>query len=208
MGIQSSINSLLSQAQSLATFYRGFKKADDILENQAFTKNESQIQTDIAAGNAPMKDGKVDPEWLQKRRDEMYKGFADKYTNRMFDNDGKLTETGKEEAEYLYNQKRKGYRFGDKYVNDFYNDSRVKDYLKPFIEKIEKNERTRAILFPSSPLDYAISAQAANSELKNDVARKVAKISVKSRTNNINKTKSDFKKHLIGVKKDKGSELT
>ena len=206
MGIQSSINSLLSQAQNLATFYRGFKKADDIILDQEISKNEARIQTDIAAGNAPMKDGKVDPEWLQKRRNEMYKGFADDYTNRMFDNDGNLTETGKEEAEHLYNQNRKGVKFGDKYVNDFYNDSRVKDYLKPFIEKIEKNERLRNVLFGSAPLDSAIEAQSPNSELKNEVARKVAKVSVKSRTNNINKTKADFKKHLIGVKKDKGSE--
>ena len=113
---------------------------------------------------------------------------------------------GKEEAEHLYNQNRKGVKFGDKYVNDFYNDSRVKDYLKPFIEKIEKNERLRNVLFGSAPLDSAIEAQSPNSELKNEVARKVAKVSVKSRTNNINKTKADFKKHLIGVKKDKGSE--
>ena len=207
MGIQGSINSLLSQAQRLATFYKGFEKAKQFVGDQEIAKNEAQIQTDIAAGNAPMKDGKVDPQWLQQRREEMYKGFADKYNNQMFDNDGKLSERGKMEAQDLYNQTRKGVKFGDKYVNDFYNDSRVQDYLKPFIEKIENNERTRAILFPSSPLDYAISAQAANSELKNEVARKVAKISVKSRTNNINKTKSDFKKHMIGVKKDKGSEL-
>ena len=208
MAIQSSINSLLSQAQMLATFYKGFDKADQIIGDTTATKNEAQIQTEIAAGQAPMKDGKVDPEWLQKRRNEMYKGFADDYTNRMFDNDGKLTETGKEEAEHLYNQKRKGFRFGDKYVNDFYNDSRVKDYLKPFIEKIEKNERLRNVLFGSAPLDSAIEAQSPNSELKNEVARKVAKVSVKSRTNNINKSKADFKKHLIGVKKDKGSELS
>ena len=207
MGIQGSINSLLSQAQRLSTLYKGYKKAEDIVGNQEITKNEARIQTDIAAGNAPMKDGKVDPEWLQKRRDDMYIRFSDDYYKYVFDNDGKLSEQGKMEAQYLYNQTRKGVKFGDKYVNDFYNDSRVQDYLKPSIEKIEKNDRLRAILFPSSPLDYAISAQAANSELKNDVARKVAKISVKSRTNNINKTKADFKKHLIGVKKDKGSEL-
>ena len=45
-------------------------------------------------------------------------------------------------------------------------------------------------------------------ELKNEVASDLARASVKSRTNNINKSKADFKKHLIGVKKDKGSELT
>ena len=181
MGIQGSINSLLSQAQRLATFYAGYGKVKQFVGDQEITKNEAQIQTDIAAGNAPMKDGKVDPEWLQKRREEMYKRLADDYYNKMFDNDGNLTEIGKEESQYIYNQNRKGVKFGDKYVNDFYNDSRVQDYLKSF---------------------------AANSELKNEVARKVAKMSVKSRTNNINKTKADFKKHLIGVKKDKGSELS
>ena len=34
MAIQSSINSLLSQAQNLATFYMGFKKADDFIKGQ------------------------------------------------------------------------------------------------------------------------------------------------------------------------------
>ena len=72
MAIQSSINSLLSQAQSLAAFYTGFKKADDIIKDTTAARGEAQIQTDIAAGNAPMKDGKADPEWLKKRRDEMF----------------------------------------------------------------------------------------------------------------------------------------
>ena len=62
MGIQSSINSLLSQAQRLATFYKGFDKVKQFVGDQETTKNEAKIQTDIAAGNAPMKDGKVDPE--------------------------------------------------------------------------------------------------------------------------------------------------
>ena len=70
MGIQSSINSLLSQAQSLAAFYKGFDKANQIIKEQSITKNEAQIQTDIAAGRAPIKDGKIDPEWLQKRREK------------------------------------------------------------------------------------------------------------------------------------------
>ena len=138
MGIQSSINSLLSQAQRLATFYTGFEKAKQFVGDQAITKNEAQIQTEIAAGNAPMKDGKVDPEWLQKRRDEMYKGFADDYYHKMFDNDGKLSDVGKEEAQYLYNQNRKGVKFGDKYVNDFYNDL---DYDKfQFISKLSRRK--------------------------------------------------------------------
>ena len=174
MAIQSSINSLLSQAQSLAAFYRGFKKADDLIKGQ-----EDQLE---AANN------------LQKTIDENYKGFADDYNNRMFDNDGKLTEIGKEEAQHLYNQNRKGIRFGDKYVNDFYNDSRVQDYLKPFIEKYEKKERQKNVLFDTA-IDSAINAQATNSELKNEVAGKVAKMSVKSRTDSINQAKADFNAH-------------
>ena len=39
MAIQSSINSLLSQAQSLAAFYKGFEKAGDLIKGQ-----ESQIE--------------------------------------------------------------------------------------------------------------------------------------------------------------------
>ena len=34
MGIQSSVNSLLSQAQSLAAFYKGFEKAGDLIKGQ------------------------------------------------------------------------------------------------------------------------------------------------------------------------------
>ena len=76
MSIQGSINNLLSQAQRLATFYSGFNVADKIVKDQKITKNEAQIQTDIAAGNAPMKDGKVDPDWIQKRREELESEFA------------------------------------------------------------------------------------------------------------------------------------
>lgn len=195
MAIQSSINSLLSQAQRLATYYSGFNVADKIVKDQKATKNEAKIQTDIAAGNAPMKDGKVDPEWLKKRR-EAYEGrrISDFY-NKMFDSDGKLSDVGKGEAQYFFNKMRKGVKF-DKEVYDFYNDSRVQDYLKSFNEK---NARFESAL---DTLESSISP-----ELQNELARTVAKYSVKSRTNNINKTKADFKKHMIGVKKDKGSEL-
>lgn len=87
MGIQSSINSLLSQAQRLATFYRGFDTADKIVKDQKITKNEAQLQTDIAAGHAPMKDGKVDPEWLQKRRDEFDNSKIGKIQKQIFQNE-------------------------------------------------------------------------------------------------------------------------
>ena len=205
MGIQSSINSLLSQAQRLTTFYKGYKKAEDFVGDQEIAKNEAQIQTDIAAGNAPMKDGKVDPEWLKKRRE--------KYNSDM------LTSDEKQQAQDIYNKSRKGIEL-DSGEKQFYNNPIIQDYIKSFEKssKIIKNEINRNndpsladVLAKygtkNAALDSAINAQSQNSELKNEVARKVAKISVKSRTNNINKTKADFKKHLIGVKKDKGSEL-
>lgn len=87
MGIQSSLNSLLSQAQMLATFYKGFDKADKIIKDQKITKNEAKIQTDIAAGNAPMKDGKVDPEWLKKQREEFDNSEIGKRQKQIFQNE-------------------------------------------------------------------------------------------------------------------------
>ena len=45
MGIQSSINSLLSQAQSLAAFYKGFEKAGDLIKGQeAQTEATKKLQ--------------------------------------------------------------------------------------------------------------------------------------------------------------------
>ena len=99
MAIQSSINSLLSQAQRLAAFYAGYHKAKQFVGDQETTKNEAQIQTDIAAGMAPMKDGKVDPEWLQKRREAYETSRINDFNNKMFDSDGNLSDVGKEEAQ-------------------------------------------------------------------------------------------------------------
>lgn len=87
MGIQSSINSLLSQAQSLVAFYKGFQKADDIIKDTTATKKEAKIQTEIAAGNAPMKDGKVDPEWLKKQREEFDNSKIGKLQKQIFQNE-------------------------------------------------------------------------------------------------------------------------
>ena len=123
MAIQSSINSLLSQAQSLAAFYTGFKKADDIIKDTTATKNEAKIQTDIAAGNAPMKDGKVDPDWLKKQRDEFY--------NEMFNLSGNLSARRKHQARILKFITKRGMRL-DSENNEFYNNPRVQDYLKSF----------------------------------------------------------------------------
>lgn len=138
MAIQSSINSLLSQAQSLAAFYKGFEKADKIIGDQAITKNEAQIQTEIASGNAPMKDGKVDPEWLKKRRDQY---MVDK---DLFSSTGELTRRGKWIAEELSSKRIAGKAISYK-SQKFLGDSRVQDYLKSFNEstagKVLANKR-------------------------------------------------------------------
>ena len=88
MGIQSSINSLMSQAQMLATFYKGFDKADKIIKDTTATKNEAKIQTEIAAGNAPKTpEGKVDPEWLKKQREEFDNSKIGKLQKQIFQNE-------------------------------------------------------------------------------------------------------------------------
>ena len=132
MAIQSSINSLLSQAQMLATFYKGFEKADKIAGDQATAKNEAKIQTDIAAGNAPMKDGKVDPEWLQKRRET--------YAELLFYPNGKISAVGRAKAKILQDKIDKGGEL-NKLDTEFYNDNRVAEYLKSFATNSKlKNE--------------------------------------------------------------------
>ena len=190
MAIQSSINSLLSQAQSLAAFYKGFEKADKILGDQAITKNEAKIQTDIAAGNAPMKDGKVDPEWLQKRRNE--------FKSEMFDQAGNLSGHGKHQAQLLEFRTKRGIELSQE-NKEFYNNPKVQDYLKSFREERER--------IKSAALDSAIETQSTNSKLKNEVAGKVARASVEARTNSINQAKADFNAHTASLIKEyaKGS---
>ena len=138
MAIQSSINSLLSQAQSLAAFYKGFEKAKQFVGDQETTKNEAQIQTEIASGNAPMKDGKVDTEWLKKRRDQY---MVDK---DLFSNTGELTRRGKWIAEELSSKRIEGKAISYK-SQKFLGDSRVQEYLKSFNEstaaKVLANKR-------------------------------------------------------------------
>lgn len=190
MGIQSSINSLLSQAQSLATFYRGFKKADQIIGDTTAAKGEAKIQTDIAAGIAPMKDGKVDPEWLKKQRDEFYK--------EAFNDDGTLTSGGQESARFIDSRVKEGVKL-DSDVNEFYNNHMVQNYLKSYAAESELKRLKSAI----DTLEPSIISQ----ELKNEVAGKVAKMSVKARTDSINKTKSNFDEHTASLIKyySKGS---
>ena len=128
MGIQSSVNSLLSQAQSLAAFYKGFDTAGKIVGDTTATKNEAQIQTDIASGRAPLtEDGKIDPEWLKKRRE--------KYTldNGFFSSTGELTARGAMKAQRISSKMAKDERigYGDQ---KFMEDKRVQEYLKSFNE--------------------------------------------------------------------------
>lgn len=184
MGIQSSVNALMQQLYTIGAIGAGLREQKKQTKGQEKTANEAEIQTEIAAGNAQLtEDGKVDPEWLQKRRNEFDKRRVNDFYNKMFDSDGKLSDVGKEEAQYFFNKMRKGVKF-DKEVYDFYNDSRVQDYLKSFSEK---NAKFRSAL---DELNSSISP-----ELQNEVARVVAKDSVKSRVNNINKTKDEFKEH-------------
>ena len=184
MAIQSSINSLLSQAQRLATFYKGFDKVKQFVGDQETTKNEAKIQTDIAAGNAPMKDGKVDPEWLKKRREEDYK--------KLINDDIELSERGKRKALRLNSRIRRGYELGED-DNEFYNSIMVQNYIKSFNDK---GERLRYAL---DTLESSISP-----ELQNEVAGKVARASVEARTASINKTKSNFDEHTASLIKKYG----
>ena len=185
MAIQSSINSLLSQAQSLAAFYKGFEKAGQILDDTTSTKNEAQIQTDIAAGNAPMKDGKVDPEWLQKRREQSDNKIE-------FNSDGSLTEYGERKALKLNLRIKRGHELDQK-NNDFYNNKSVQNYLKSF------NDKSERLRYALDTLESSISP-----ELKNEVAGKVARNSVKARTDSINQAKSDFDEHTASLIKKYG----
>ena len=179
MAIQSSINSLLSQAQMLATFYKGFDKAEDILGKQKEAANEAKIQTEIAAGNAPLKDGKVDPEWLKQRRRPIENNRRTAFYEKLFNPDGKLLDIGEERARVLEKRVNRGFEL---YGEDkkFYTNPIVQEYLK---------------------------SKAANSELKNEVAEKLARASVESRTASINKTKSNFDEHVASLIKyySKGS---
>lgn len=131
MAIQSSVNALMQQIYTIGAIGAG-------LRQQKKQTNETKIQTEIAAGNAQMKDGKVDPEWLQKRREQ--------YTldNGIFSSTGELTARGAMKAQRILSKNAKGERigFGDK---KFMEDHRVQEYLKSFNEstagKVLANKR-------------------------------------------------------------------
>lgn len=146
MGIQSSINSLLSQAQSLATFYKGFEKADKILGGQ-------EAQTEATKN--------------------LQKSFEERYRERL-----KLPA-----------------------------DAVLRPSQQELVNLGTSLEEKLGHPVPMTTV-ADIHMRSQQLQVENMVAQMNAKSRVESRTNNINKTKADFKKHLIGVKKDKGSELT
>ena len=159
MSIQGSINNLLSQAQRLATLYVGYGKAEKIVGDQAKAAGEAETQTEIAAGNAPMKDGKVDPEWLKKRRESYM------VDNNIFRNTGELTGRAVMKAKGILSKKEKGEEisFADR---KFMEDPRVQEYLKSFNEntaaKVLANkrvvERTDSINQAKSDFDEHIAS--------------------------------------------------
>ena len=109
MAIQSSINSLLSQAQRLATFYKGFEKAGDLIKGQ-------EAQTEATKS-------------LQEAYEKMNKFTKEQISNEMFDQDGNLSTFGESYAQDLDKRvKGKGIVSAD--GKQFYNDPRVQEYLK------------------------------------------------------------------------------
>ena len=98
----------------------------------------------------------------------------------MFYPNGKLSTAGETKARILELNRRDGFEINQK-NKDFLNDPRVQDYLKSF---------------------------AANSKLKSEVARRVARASVEARTASINQTKSNFDEHTASLIRfyGKGSE--
>ena len=147
MGIQSSINSLLSQAQNLATFYRGFKKAGDLIKGQENIIKGQEAQTEATKN-------------LQKTFEERYKEY------KGIPSDVTLHPSqlkAVQEADDVY--QHTGYELDPKTIDGI-------AIRNSFIEQ---------------------------EELKNEVAGLVAKMSVKARTDSINKTKSNFDEHTASL---------
>ena len=127
MAIQSSINSLLSQAQNLATFYMGFKKADDFIKGQDDIVKGQKEQTEATKS-------------LQEAFEIINRNNKERFYHEMFDQDGNLSRHGEEEARLLQYRINRGIEL-DSENNEFYNNPRVQEYLKSFAAKPEmKNE--------------------------------------------------------------------
>ena len=194
MAIQSSINSLLSQAQRLATFYAGYHKAEDFIKGQeAQTEATKKLQESFEERyrhklNLP-DDVALNPEQqdIVNIGTELEEGMG-----RAVDIDG---------AEYIHNKNKE---MGFKNIEEW---GAAED--EAFMSHI-KNEVARVVAERDAKkkLDSAIEAQAAKPELQNKVAGKVARASVKARTASINQTKSNFDEHTASLikKYGKGSE--
>ena len=116
MGIQSSINSLLSQAQRLATFYVGLDKADDFIKGQEDIVEGQKAQTEATKS-------------LQEAMEIINKKHKEEFYNDMFDQDGNLSRYGESYAQDL-DKRVKGNGVVSTDGKRFYNDSRVQEYLK------------------------------------------------------------------------------
>ena len=127
MGIQSSINSLISQAQRLATLNSGFKKAEDLIKGQENIVKGQEEQTKATKS-------------LQEAMEIINKKNKEKFYNEMFDQDGNLSRHGEEEARHLQYTINRGIEL-DSENNEFYNNPKVQDYLKSFAANSKlKNE--------------------------------------------------------------------
>ena len=127
MGIQSSINSLLSQAQRLATFYAGYHKAGDLIKGQENIVKRQKEQTEATKS-------------LQESFEEINKKHKEQFYHEMFDQDGNLSRHGEEAARLLQYRINRGIKL-DSENNEFYNNPRVQDYLKSFAANSKlKNE--------------------------------------------------------------------
>ena len=118
MAIQSSINSLLSQAQRLATFYAGYHKAEDFIKGQDNIVKGQKEQTEATKS-------------LQEAMEIINKKREEQFYNDMFDQDGNLSRHGEEEARHLQYRINRGIELSSE-NNEFYNNPRVQDYLKSF----------------------------------------------------------------------------
>ena len=116
MGIQSSINSLLSQAQRLATFYAGYNKAGDFIKGQADIVEGQKSQTEATKS-------------LKEAFENINRNNKERFYNEMFDQDGNLSRHGEEEARLLQYRINRGIEL-DSENNEFYNNPTVQNYLK------------------------------------------------------------------------------
>ena len=120
MRIQSSINSLLSQAQSLAAFYKGFEKAGDLIKGQ-------EAQTEATKS-------------LQEAYENMMRFNKEQLDNELFDKDGNLSRYGESYAQDL-DKRVKGNGVVSTDGKQFYNNPKVQEYLKSFAANSKlKNE--------------------------------------------------------------------